>query len=171
MKITFKPTFLLLLLSLANWMPFAHAEGLQVVKDFTVEARESREKQAPIMVLFMSNSCSYCETALNDFLLPMQRDPEYGNRVILRQIETDSKDKLVDFKGKTTTHRAFSSKHLEWGVPTVVLFDSQGNELTSIVGLMTVDFYLAYLDAAISESQAKIKAAEEPQVKSKNPAI
>jgi len=163
MKIKFKRIFLSLLLVIANWLPFAHAEGLPTVKDFTVEAKESSEKQAPILVLFMSKSCSYCETALKDFLLPMQRDSEYDNRVILRQIDTDSKDKLIDFKGKTTTHRAFSNKHLEWGVPTVVLFDSQGNELTSIVGLLTVDFYLAYLDNAISESQAKIKAAEKPQ--------
>ena len=163
MKISFKPIFLFLLLAISGWMPFALAEGLPVVKDFTVEAKESREKQAPILVLFMSNSCSYCETALKDFLLPMQRDPEYSSRVILRQIEIGSSDKLVDFKGKTTTHRAFSSKHLESGVPVVVLFDSQGNELTSIVGLLTVDFYLAYLDNAISESQAKIKAAEKPQ--------
>jgi thioredoxin-related protein len=163
MKITFKSFLLSLLLAIASWLPFAHAEGLPTVKDFTVEAKESSEKQAPILVLFMSKSCSYCETALKDFLLPMQRDSEYDNRVILRQIDTDSKDKLIDFKGKTTTHRAFSNKHLEWGVPTVVLFDSQGNELTSIVGLLTVDFYLAYLDNAISESQAKIKAAEKPQ--------
>jgi len=34
---------------------------------------------------------------------------------------------------------------------------------TSIVGLLTVDFYLAYLDNAISESQAKIKATEKLQ--------
>jgi thioredoxin-related protein len=162
MKITFKSILLFLLLATANWLSFAHAEGLPTVKDFTVEAKESSEKQAPILVLFMSKSCSYCETALKDFLLPMQRDSEYDNRVILRQIDTDSKDKLVDFKGKTTTHRAFSNKHLEWGVPTVVLFDSQGNELASIVGLLTVDFYLAYLDNAISESQAKIKAAAKP---------
>jgi thioredoxin-related protein len=163
MKIIFKPIFIFILLATASWLPFAHAEGLPSVKDFTVEAKESIEKQAPILVLFMSKSCSYCETALNDFLLPMQHDPEYGNRVILRQIDTDSKDKLVDFNGKTTTNRAFSSKHLEWGVPTVMLFDSQGNELASIVGLITVDYYLAYLDNAISESQAKIKAAEKPQ--------
>lgn len=163
MKIMFKPIFLFLLLVIANWMTFAQAEGLPVVQDFTVEAKESREKQAPIMVLFMSNSCSYCETVLNDFLLPMQRDPQYNNRVILRQIETDSKNKLIDFDGTTTTHSAFSNKHLEWGVPTVMLFDSQGNVLTSIVGLLTVDFYLAYLDNAISESQAKIKSAEKPQ--------
>ncbi|MCR4304547.1 MAG: thioredoxin family protein [Gallionella sp.] len=140
-------------------MPTAQAEGLPVVRDFTVEAKESVNKQAPILVLFMSDTCTYCETALHDFLLPMQRDPEYNSKVILRQIEIGSNDQLIDFNGKITTHSAFASKHDALMVPTVMLFDSGGRELTNIVGLLTVDYYFAYLDNAINESLAKIKAA------------
>lgn len=158
MKQTITLTLLILLGTTASWMPTAHAEGLPVVKDFTVEAKESINKQIPILVLFMSNTCTYCEVVLQDFLLPMQRDPAYNNKVILRQIETSSKNKLIDFNGKITTQSAFASKHKAWAVPTVILFDSQGRMLTSIVGLLTVDFYLAYLDNAINESQEKIKA-------------
>jgi len=91
--------------------------------------------------------------------LPMQRDPAFKDRVILRQIETSSRDTLIDFDGKETTHSAFSAKHNVWGVPNVKLFDSHGQVLTSIEGLLTVDFYYAYLENAIDESQAKIKAA------------
>jgi hypothetical protein len=40
------------------------------------------------------------------------------------------------------------------------LFNRRGQVLTTIVGLLTEDFYLAYLDNAISDSQAKIKAEE-----------
>jgi hypothetical protein len=40
----------------------------------------------------------------------------------------------------------------------VILFDSHGQVLTSIVGLLTVDFYYAYLENAINESLEKIKA-------------
>jgi thioredoxin-related protein len=159
MKFAFKPVFIFLLLTLASWIPVTRAEGLPTVKDFTLEAKESREKLAPILVLFMSSSCRYCEIVLDDFLLPMQRDAQFNNRVILRQIETGSNARMIDFNGTVTTHSAFSSKHKVWGVPTVMLFDGQGKVLTSIVGLLTVDFYYAYLDNAISESQAKIKAA------------
>ena len=132
------------------------------MRDFTVEAKESINRQVPILVLFMSDSCSYCETALHDFLLPMQRDPEYNNKVMLRQVEISSKDQLIDFNGKITSQSAFASKHDALMVPTVILFDSQGRELTNIVGLLTVDYYLAYLDNAINESQAKIKAGNKP---------
>lgn len=159
MKFTFKPIFIIIFAAAANWIPLAEANGLPVVTDFTIEAKESRKKEAPILVLFMSKSCTYCEIVLEDFLLPMQRDPEFNKRVILRQIETGSRDKLIDFNGVATTHSAFSSKHQAWGVPTVMLFDSKGNVLSTIVGLLTVDYYYAYLDNAISESQAKIKAS------------
>lgn len=157
-----KQKFTLALLALLGistlWIPSAHAEGLPRVKDFRIESKESDNKQAPILVLFMSQTCPYCETVLNDFLLPMQRDRTYNDKVILRQMESGSNTKLVDFDGKVTTQRAFASKHEVWAVPTVMLFDSQGHELTKIVGLLMVDYYLAYLDIAIEESQAKIKA-------------
>jgi thioredoxin-related protein len=151
-------TLLILFGTTANWAPAAQTESLPAVKDFKVEAKESQTKQAPIMVLFMSNTCTYCEKVLQDYLLPMQRDHEYDNKVILRQIEINSQDKLIDFNGKVTTQSAYSSTHKIWAVPTIMLFDSQGHELTQIVGLLTLDFYLAYLDNAINESQAKIKA-------------
>lgn len=146
-----------LLLCLSSWIFLAHADKLGGVQDFTVEAKVSADKQMPILVLFMSPSCPYCDVVLEEFLLPMQRNHEYDNKVILRQIDIGSKDKLIDFNGKTTTQSAFARAHKAWAVPTVMLFDSNGRVLTSIVGLLTVDFYLAYLDRAISESQDKIK--------------
>jgi len=167
MKNPFKKALLLLLLVIAGWQPYVHAEGLPVVTDFAAEAKVSAEKQLPILVLFMSKSCSYCETVLNDFLLPMQRDREYDNRVILRQIDTESAGELFDFEGLSTTQRKFSRKHIDWGTPTVVLFDSSGNVLESIVGLLTEDFYLAFLNNAINGSLEKIRHAE----KSLSPAI
>ena len=91
-------------------------------------------------------------------MLPMQRDPEYNDKVILRQIESGSGDALVDFDGKTTTYSRFSGRHKVWGVPNVMLFDSNGQVLTSIEGLLTVDFYYAFLVDAINESLEKTKA-------------
>ena len=95
MKFTF--LFLFSNVIAASWIPSVQAAGLPFVKDFTVEAKESKKKQAPILVLFMSTSCPYCEIVLQDFLLPMQRDRAYDKRVILRQIETGSSAQLIDF--------------------------------------------------------------------------
>ena len=148
-----------LLLSAVAGCTVCWAAGLPFVKDFTVEAKEARSKDVPILVLFMSESCEYCETVLKQFLLPMQRDPEYDGKVILRQIESGSNDPLMDFHGEATTYSKFARKHKVWGTPHVMLFDSEGNVLTSIEGLLTVDYYYAFLVDAINESLEKVKAA------------
>lgn len=159
MKQTINFALQILVLCISGFASAAQADKLPSVQDFTADAKESTNKQAPILVLFMSNTCHYCEIVLQDFLLPMQRDPAFNNKVILRQIEISSKAKLIDFDGKVTTQSSFASAHKVWAVPTVMLFDSKGQVLTSIVGLLTVDFYYAYLDDAVNESRAKIKAA------------
>jgi thioredoxin-related protein len=158
MKPMCKLIFFISLFSVTITATAGSGNGLPLVQDFRVEAQESRQKQAPILVLFTSNYCPYCETVLEEFLMPMQRKPEYQSKVILRQIDINSKEKLIDFKGNIITSIAFANQSKVWAVPTVMLFDSRGSELTNITGLLTIDFYLAYLDNAINESQAKIKA-------------
>jgi len=161
MKLLFKQILAIFsLVAAINCGSIAQAAGLPVVKDFTVEAKDAHKRQVPILVLFMSESCSYCETVLEEFLLPMQRDPEYTDKVILRQIESSSRDELIDFDGKVTTYSRFSGRHKVSGVPNVMLFDSDGQVLTFIEGLLTVDFYYGFLVDAIDESLAKIKAAK-----------
>jgi len=162
MKFSFKqPLNIFFLVAAINCGSPVQAAGLPVVKDFTVEAKDAQTRQVPILVLFMSETCEYCETVLEKFLLPMQRDPEYNDKVILRQIESSSGDALIDFDGKATTYSRFSRRHKVGGVPNVMLFDSNGRMLTSIEGLLTVDFYYVFLVDAIDESLAKIKAAKQ----------
>jgi thioredoxin-related protein len=161
MKTIFKhAAIIIFLVAAVNCGSISRAAGLPVVKDFTVEAGEAHKKQIPILVLFMGESCSYCETVLDDFLLPMQRDPEYKDKVILRQIESSSGDTLVDFDGKTITYSGFSGKHNVSVVPNVMLFDGNGQVLTYIEGLLTVDFYYGFIVEAINESLEKMKAGK-----------
>jgi len=155
-------TKLILLISfgiLGYWATLSKAEGLPVVRDLTIEAKASHKLQAPILVLFMSKHCHYCEKVLQDYLLPMYHDPAYEGKVILRQVEVSSSDQLIDFRGMTTTQQNLASRYRARVVPTIVLFDSKGQELIRVVGLLTADYYLAHLDSVIDESQAKIKAA------------
>jgi thioredoxin-related protein len=158
MKLTYKVLFIIsLCAALIHW-PLAQADELPNVQDLRVEAALSKQKQTPVLVLFKSDYCPYCITVLDEFLLPMQRKREYDSKVILRQIEINKKTKLLDFNGKATTGIDFANQHKVMAIPTVMLFDSEGRELTRITGLLTIDFYLAYLNTAIEESQAKIKA-------------
>ena len=159
MKLFLKHVATIILLAVAiGCLSISRAAGLPVVKDFTVEAGEAHKKQIPILVLFKGESCSYCDTVLNDFLLPIQRDPEFKDNVILRQIDSSSGDTLVDFDGKNTTYSGFSSRHNVSVVPNVMFFDSNGRKLTYIEGLLTVDFYYGFIVDAINESLERIRA-------------
>ena len=91
-------------------------------------------------------------------MLPIQRDPEFKDKVILRQIDSSSGDTLVDFDGKNTTYSGFSSRHNVSVVPNVMFFDSNGRKLTYIEGLLTVDFYYGFILDAINESLERIRA-------------
>ncbi len=130
---------------------------LPEVTDFRSLAKEARQKQIPIVVLFMSESCHFCEVVLSDFLVPMYMDPEYDNKVILRQVEITSHDLLIDFDGSMTTHSKYASRLQVWGVPQVYFFDSHGHILNKIAGLLTQDYYGVYLDEAIDAAIAQIR--------------
>lgn len=147
-----------------SWMSsatMANAESLPYVQDFAAEGKVAQAKRLPILVLFMSPHCLYCEKVLQEFLIPMTRNADYKTRVIMRQIDIGSNAKLRDFNGVMTTQRQFArDQHIQL-VPTVKLFDGQGNEISDpIVGLLTVDFYGGFLDKAIDEGLAKMNAKE-----------
>lgn len=155
-----KLALLFLALCIAGCSKTTQAGHLPVTDDFRIEAQESAQKGIPILVLFMSDYCRYCEIVLEEFLLPMQRDPAFKDKVILRQVETGSQRKFLDFAGNLTSSNAFASKMRIWGVPHIMLFDQHGNKLNELKGLLTVDFYNAYLEAAIEEATEKIRTGK-----------
>ena len=157
MKQRIAGALLLLASTIPCWASHAHAQGLPPVTNFKLEAAESAVKKAPILLLVMSKTCNYCEQALKEFLLPMQQNPEYADKAILRQIDIANKNRLIDFNGKTTTQAVYAKTHKALAVPTVLLLDDKGNELERITGLTNIDFYQAYLDKAIDESREKMQ--------------
>jgi thioredoxin-related protein len=145
------------------WFSLAGAAGpvdeIPVTADLTLEAAVSRSKQLPILILFTAQKCPYCERVKQEFLLPMQRNPEYADKVIMRQIEYQDRSRLVDFSGKATTAAQFSKQQKVRLTPTIKLFDAEGRSLTEpLVGLTTPDYYGYYLDRAIDEALEKIRA-------------
>lgn len=140
------------------WSPAGRAEELQYVEDFRAEAGESQTRGVPILVLFSTPGCSYCEQVREEFLLPTLRNAEYRDKVIIREIQVRSDRKLVDFSGKATSHRQFAKSQKVRLMPTVKLYDSQGRELTRpIIGLQNPDFYGGLLDEAIDKGLEKLR--------------
>lgn len=140
------------------WTAAATPPGLPVAMDFQADGKIAHEKQIPILVMFGSASCGFCRRALRDYLVPMHLDPAYQGKVMMRYIEIDSTMGLKNFAGASIRHKEFAKVNNILVTPTVKLFDSTGAEVSDpLVGLLSADFYGAYLDRAIDEGLSRIR--------------
>ena len=140
------------------WTAAAAPPGLPVAMDFQADGKIAHEKQVPILVMFGSASCGFCHRALRDYLVPIHLYPAYQGKVMLRYVEIDSAMGLKNFAGASIRHKEFAKVNNILVTPTVKLFDSTGAEVSEpLVGLLSADFYGAYLDRAIDEGLARIR--------------
>ena len=136
----------------------AAASGLIHAKDLKADARDAGKRQVPILLVFTSPGCHYCERVKGEYLLPMHQDPAYRKRVIIREITVGATTPLTEFDGTPTTEGAFAAAHKVAIVPTVMVFVPHGNDASeAIVGLLTPDYYFGYLEAAIDDGIRKVR--------------
>ena len=132
---------------------------LEPAQDLSADGRESSRRRAPLMLVFTTRSCPYCARAKREYLVPMNRDPAYRDKVMLREIDARAALPLRDFAGVSTTHAQFARSYKVRIVPTLIVVDAGGSALAEpIVGLLGPDFYGAYLDHAIDEGLAALRA-------------
>ena len=126
--------------------------------NFKADAHDAAQRKIPVLVLFSSPGCGYCERVKSDYLVPMQKDPAYRKKVIIREVTVGDKSPITDFDGSTTTEGTFAAFNNVFMVPTVKVFDARGNEASeAIVGLLSADYYFGYLEAAIEEGTRKVR--------------
>lgn len=134
------------------------ANGLVHAKNFRADSLLAAKRRVPILVLFSTPTCPYCAVVKRDYLVPMQKDPAYRDRVLIRELTVNSNAVLTGFDGKPTTEAAFAAAAKVFVVPTVMVFDPRGEPVGEpIVGLLIPDFYFGYLEAAIEAGLARIR--------------
>jgi thioredoxin-related protein len=130
---------------------------IPVLQDLRADGQTSQQKQLPIVVLFSATHCGYCSIIKEEFLRPMLISGDYTDKAMIRVIEIDSSDDLVDLNGQSISAEAFADRYDIYLTPTLAFFDAQGNELAPrIVGVTTVDYYGGYLDEAIDASRQRL---------------
>jgi hypothetical protein len=136
--------------------PRRHA--LPQATDLAADAAESRRRRVPILLMFDRDDCPYCERALREHLVPMSVEAPWRDDALFRQVEVDKPTPAIDFDGRATTHRALAARYGATLTPTIVVVDATGAPLVDpVVGLLTADFYGAYLDAALKQGLAKVR--------------
>jgi thioredoxin-related protein len=145
------------------WAPAAaqtdapHRFNLPLAQDLAADAVASARGKVPIFLFLDRYDCPYCARALAQFVVPMSKESPWRDRAIFRQVEIDQALPLVDFDGSATTHRALAARYRVALTPTVVVVDGAGRVVGGpVVGLLTADYYAAYLQSAIDTGRRKL---------------
>jgi len=148
----------LLLLIVACSSAVPAAAQLVRADDLAQLAAEGRSKRIPVLIAFMQQSCPYCATSRRDHLIPMQNDPQWRDRVLIREIDVDRDTPLRDFSGAATTHRAFARSLKVRKVPTLIVFDGAGQPVAQpLVGLALEDYYRLYIEQLIEAGLTRMR--------------
>ena len=135
------------------------ADNLPAAKSFEADSKLAAAKKIPILVLYTSPGCPFCERAKSEYLVPMLKDPAYKNKVIMREVDITSQSPLTLYNGSTSTGAAFAAQHKVAIVPTIKVINAQDAEVAEpIVGLLIPDYYFGYIDSAISGGIQKMRA-------------
>lgn len=127
-------------------------------RDLAADARLAAARKIPLLVLFSEAGCPWCERARQEFLLPMQRNPEYQAKVMMREVGIDNPAVLIDFAGKKTTQAAFARRLGVNMMPTVIMLGPRGETLGEpLVGFRGADYYGYFLDLRIDTALAQLR--------------
>lgn len=147
-------------LSLVLFINYSYADEIQFSQpaSFHLTEADEKNKSLPILVLFSSIYCDYCHFIKEEFLKPMLKSGDYVDKVIIKVVEDDIGDEVINFKGKLIDSGDFSERYDVTFTPTVIFIDATGQELTErIIGLSNVEYYGGALDEGIEASLLKIK--------------
>ncbi|TAL86132.1 MAG: hypothetical protein EPN74_05940 [Rhodanobacter sp.] len=148
---------LLLCSSLLAGPAAANPDVIHVARNLHADAQLAQRAGKPVLIIFTSPSCAYCERVIHYYLIPMQRNPDYAGKVLIRQMDMTSSRALVDFRGRATTEQHYAARLKITFAPTVMVFTPDGKPAGKpLVGLGPADYYGGYMDQAIDAGLARM---------------
>ncbi len=127
------------------------------VTDLRQEARLAKSHNLLLVIEFSSEYCGYCRKLEELFLVPMQRNAEYRDKVLIRYVSLDMYETLIDFEGRSMSTSEFASRYDISLTPTLLFIDGDGVEMSEkLVGIWSEDFYGGFIDNRIDEAREKL---------------
>jgi len=131
--------------------------SMQGIVDLRSEAQLLKSENLILVLEFSSESCGYCRKLEDLFLLPMQRNATYDDKILVRTISLDAYETVVDFEGRTVSTSEFASRYGVSLTPTLLFLNAEGVEMSEkLVGIWSEDFYGGFIDNRIDEARARL---------------
>ncbi len=125
--------------------------------DLRQEARVAKADNLLLVIEFSSEYCAFCRKLEELFLLPMQRNSEYRNKVLIRYVSLDMYETLVDFRGRSMSTGEFAARYDITLTPTLLFLNGDGIEMSDkLVGIWSEDYYGGFIDNRIDEGREKL---------------
>ncbi len=133
---------------------------LPQVSDLRVVAQQAKVQKLPILLMFGTDECPFCQLLREDFLIPMIISGDYTDKIILREIHISARENIIDFSGHSIPVSRFAQHHHVSLFPTMVFIDSSGQALVKpIVGITTPSLFGGTLDEQIDRALEKLRQA------------
>lgn len=130
---------------------------MQIATDMRREADIARSANLVLLLEFSSEDCGYCRKLENLFLIPMQRNSEYDDKVIIRSIPLDDFGSIIDFDGRSLPISEFAARYGVFVTPTLLFLNAEGEEVSErLVGIWSEDFYGAFIDNRIEQANSRL---------------
>ena len=144
------------LLLLAPWGRAAEGTLLPAVDDVQALAAQSARAGIPIIVLFTTPGCPFCQEARQNYLAPRLAEqqrrskPEY----LLREVDITSRRPVGTIDGRALTEAQLADRYGIHFAPVLMAFDSRWRPLGEpLVGLDRAGFYESYVERLISAAR------------------
>lgn len=130
---------------------------LPALEDAQALAAQSARAGVPIIVLFSTPGCPYCQEARQNYLAPRHAEqqrrskPEY----LLREVDITSRRPIGTIDGRALTEAQLADRYGIHFAPVLMAFDSRWRPLGEpLVGLDRAGFYETYVERLISEARS-----------------
>jgi len=138
---------------------FVSSEVLKcTANDWTQVAQTAQDGNAPILVLYTSDECPYCERLKEEVLHPMFRNDPNSHLAVVREVDINKGGKMTDFDGERIRSRYFKKRYKVFAAPTLLILDATGTPLAKpLVGYNSKEKYASMLESTLEKSRSLLK--------------